>query len=77
MPNFIQNYNINSFYVCIILLLYNAYKFNFEYINIILDKLYLLNYTSVIIIIINIIALYLFLKNLTFEINIICSVKYR
>ena len=77
MPNFIQNYNINSFYVCILLLLYNAYKFNFEYINIILNKLYLLNYTSVIIIIINITALYLFLKNLTFEVNINCSIKYR
>ena len=76
MQNFNQNYNINSFYVCIILLLYNAYKFNFEYINIILDKLYLLNYTSVIIII-NIIALYLFLKNLTFEVNINCSIKYK
>jgi hypothetical protein len=76
MPNFIQNYNINSLHVCIILLLYNAYKSNFEYINIILYKLYLLNYTSVIIII-NIIGLYLFLKNLTFEVNINCSVKYK
>jgi len=70
MPNFIQNYNINSFYICIILLLYNAYKSNFEYINIIL------NYNSIIIII-NIIGLYLFLKNLTFEININCSLKYK
>jgi hypothetical protein len=76
MPNFIQNYNINSFYICIILLLYNAYKSNFEYINIILYKLYLLNYTSIIIII-NIIGLYLFLKNLTFEVNINFSVKYK
>jgi hypothetical protein len=76
MPNFIQNYNINSFYICIILLLYNTYKSNFEYINIILYKLYLLNYTSIIIII-NIIGLYLFLKNLTFEVNINFSVKYK
>jgi len=76
MPNFIQNYNINSLFVCIILLLHNAYKSNYEYINIILYKLYLLNYTSVIIII-NIIGLYLFLKNLTFEVNINCSVKYK
>jgi hypothetical protein len=76
MPNFIQNYNINSLYVCIILLLYNAYKSNVEYINIILYKLYLLNYTSVIIII-NIIGLYSFLKNLTFEVNINCSLKYK
>ena len=76
MPNFIQNYNINSFYVCIILLLYNAYKSNLDYINIILYKLYLFNYTSVIISI-NIIGLYLFLKNLTFEININYSIKYK
>ena len=77
MPDFIQNYNINGFKFCIILLLFNAYKYNFEYINIILHRLYLLNYTSVIIIIINIIGLYLFLKNLTFEININFSVKYK
>lgn len=76
MPGFIQNYNINSLIVCIILLLYNAYKSNFEYINIILHKLYLLNYTSIIIII-NIVGLYLFLKNITFEVNINCSVKYK
>ena len=76
MPNFIQNYNINSFYVCIIFILYNTYKSNLDYINIILYKLYLFNYTSVFISI-NIIGLYLFLKNLTFEININCSIKYK
>lgn len=76
MPNFIHNYNINSLYVCIILIIYNIYYLNFELINIILYKLYLLNYTSVIIII-NIIGLYLLLKNLTFEVNINYSVKYK
>jgi len=70
-----KNYNINSLYVCVILLLYNTYKSNFEYVNIILGKLYLFNYTSVIIII-NIIGLYLFLKNLSFELNVKFSVKY-
>jgi len=76
MPDFIQNYNINSLYICCILLLYNAWKYNFEYINIILHKLYLLNYTSVIILI-NVVGLYYFLKNVSFEVNIKCSVKYK
>ena len=76
MPDFIQNYNINSLYVCFILLGYNIWKYNFEYINIILHKLYLLNYTSVIILI-NVVGLYYFLKNVSFEVNIKCSVKYK
>jgi hypothetical protein len=76
MPDFIQNFNINSLYICLLLFVYNLYKFNYEYINIILKKIYLLNYTSFIIVI-NIIGLYLFLKNLTFEINIKCSLKYK
>jgi hypothetical protein len=76
MPDFIQNYNINSLYICLILLGYNIWKYNFEYINIILHKLYLLNYTSFIIII-NLIAIYLFLKNLSLEVNIKFSVKYK
>ena len=76
MPEFIRNYNINSLYVCLILLLYNIWKSNYGYINIILDKIYLLNYTSFIIVI-NIIGLYLFLKNLSFETNITFSIKYK
>lgn len=75
MPDFIQNYNINTLYICALLLLYNIGKTNY-YINIILNKLYLLNYTSFIIVI-NIIGLYLFLKNVSFEINIKCSLKYK
>ena len=76
MPDFIQNYNINSLYVCLLLLVYNVWKSNYEYINIILNKIYLLNYTSFIIVI-NVIGLYLFLKNVSFEVNIKCSVKYK
>ena len=75
MPDFIQNYNINSLYICLLLLVYNICKSNYEYINIILNKIYLLNSTSFIIII-NIIGLYLFLKNISFEVNIKCSIKY-
>ena len=69
MPEFIQNYNFNILYMCLLLIMYNIWKSNYEYINIILNKLYLLNYTSLMIVI-NIIGLYLFLKNLSFEVNI-------
>ena len=78
MPEFIQNYNFNSLYICLLLLIYNVCKSNYPYINIILTKLYLLlNHTSFIIIIINIIGLYIFLKNLSFEVNIKWSIKYK
>ena len=76
MPEFIQNYNFNSLYICLLLLMYNTWKSNYEYINIILSKLYLLNYASFMIVI-NIIGLYLFLKNLTFEVNIKWIIKYK
>jgi hypothetical protein len=76
MPDFIQNYNINSLYICLLLLVYNICKSNYEYINIILNKIYLLNSTSFVIII-NIIGLYLFLKNISFEVNVKCSIKYK
>ena len=76
MPEFIQNYNFTSLYICLLLLMYNIWKSNYEYINIVLNKLYLLNYTSLIIAI-NIIGLYLFLKNLSFEVNIKWTIKYK
>jgi hypothetical protein len=76
MPEFIQNYNFNSLYICLLLFLYNIWKSNYEYINIFLHKIYLLNYTSMFIII-NIIGLYLFLKNLNFEIHIKWTIKYK
>ena len=76
MPDFIKHYNINSLYICLILFLYNIWKSNYEYINILFNKIYLLNYTSFIIVI-NIIGIYLFLKNLSIEINIKCSIKYK
>jgi hypothetical protein len=75
MPEFNQNYNFNSLYICLLLLLYNILKSNYEYIIILFSKLYLLNYTSVIIII-NIIGLYLLLNKVSFEVNIKWSIKY-
>jgi len=76
MPECIQNYNFNSLYICLLLFMYNIWISNYQYINIICLKLYLLNYTSFIILI-NIIGLYLFLKNLSFEVNIKWSIKYK
>ena len=74
MPEFIQNYSFNSLYICLLLFMYNIWKSNYDYINIILSKLYLLNYTSFMIVI-NIIGLYLFFKNLSFEVNIKWTIK--
>ena len=70
------NYNFNSLYVCLLLIIYNIWKTNYEYINIIINKLYLLNYTSLIIII-NIFGLYLILTKISFEINIKYSIIYK
>lgn len=76
MPEFMQNIQFNSLYICLLMVLYNTWETNYGYINIILSKLYLLNYTSLFIVI-NIIGLYLFLKNLSFEVNIKWSIKYK
>jgi len=76
MPELNQNYNINSFYLCLLLIIYNVWASNYAYINIIVSKLYLFNSTSLIILI-NLIGLYMFLKNLSFEIIIQCSLKYK
>ena len=70
------NYNFNSLYVCLLLIIYNIWKTNYEYINIIVNKLYLLNYTSLIIII-NIYGLYWILTKISFEVNIKFSIMYK
>ena len=76
MPELIQNYNCNILYMSLLIIIYNIWKSNYEYVNIILSKLYLLNYASLMILI-NIIGLYLFLKNVSFEVNIKWSIKYK
>lgn len=75
MPEIIQNYNFNSLYICLLVIMYNVWKTNYDYINIIVSKLYLLNYVSLVIVI-NIIGLYLFLNKISFELNIKWSIKY-
>ena len=76
MSEFFQNYNFNSLYICLLLFVYNIWKSNYELINIVLSKLYLLNYISLIVII-NIVGLYLFLKKLSFEVNIKWTIIYK
>jgi len=72
------NYNINSIYVSISILLYNIFYTNYNNIMRIINEFWILlgyNYTSIILII-NIIGLYLLLKKLSFEINIKWTIKY-
>jgi hypothetical protein len=75
MPIFDQTYSLNSLYVFGVFLLYHVCYTNYYYINIILSKLYLLNIHSLVILL-NIVGLYLFLKNVYFEVNFKFSVKY-
>ncbi len=76
MPELIQIYNFNSLYICLLFLIYNLYKSNYAYINIIFSKIYLLDYNSFMIII-NLLAIYLLLKKISFEVNIKWSIKYK
>jgi hypothetical protein len=76
MPEFNQNYNLNSLYVGLLVIIYDIWRTNNHYINMFLDKIYLLNYTSIFIII-NIIGLILILKKLSFGIRVECSITYK
>lgn len=67
-------FRTNGLHICVLLFAYNLLKSNYEYINILLSKIYQCNYMSVIIII-NIIGFYLLLKKLSFEVNI--KLSYR
>lgn len=73
MINYNKNFVLNGMYAFILIILYNIYNSN--YINRIINQIYILNYTSVFILI-NIIGLYLLLQHLSFEIKIICTLKY-
>lgn len=71
MADYNKNYNFSALYVCGLILVYNTW--NSDYIHFIFNKIYILNYTSLIIII-NIFGLYLLLKNTSFEVNIKLSI---
>ena len=80
MPVFNQKYHIQSLSVCFLLFLYqicisNHWEYYSNQLARIIHKISLLDSTSCLIVI-NIIGLYLFLKNLSFTINIQCSLQY-
>ena len=74
MPEVNKTYNFNSMYIFIIILLYSIFTSNYEYIKLFISKIILFNYSSLLIFI-NIIGIYLFLKNVSFEINFKISYK--
>ena len=78
MPEFNQNLNFNSLYVCLLLLLYNILRDNYGYLILIYNKFYLFNYQSLIILI-NAIGLYFILLKLSFDlsINIKWSINFK
>ncbi len=77
MPEF--NYNINSLYISVFILLYNVLYTNYnKIINLTKDFIILLGYNYItIFIIINIVGLYFFLRKLSFEINIKWTITYK
>ena len=76
MPEFTQNFNFNSLYLCLLLFIYNILRDNYGYIIFIYNKLCLLNYYSLIIFI-NIVGIYLILIKLSFDINIKTSINFK
>ena len=78
MAEFIQSFNFNIISyggLLLYIFLSSTWRSNYEYcINIIFSKLYLLNYTSIMIVI-NLIGLYLFLKKISVEVQIKMCIK--
>ena len=74
MPEVSQNYNFNSLYIVWIIILYNIFTTNYDYIKLCINKIMLFDHISIIIFV-NVIGIYLFLKNITFEINF--TISYR
>jgi hypothetical protein len=71
MPEF--EYNFSSLYIVLGLFSYNIITSNYQYIRFI-NQILLLNSISIVFVI-NIIGIYLFLKNIRFEINFKISYK--
>jgi hypothetical protein len=74
MPEVNKTYNFDTMYIFGIILLYTIFTSNYEYIKLFISKIILFNYSSLLIFI-NIIGIYLFLKNISFEINLKISYK--
>lgn len=75
MFNFIKDYNIKSICICIIPLFYNIYNYDYHIINLLINKINILNYTKYTTIF-NIDSTYLITNNISLELNIKWSIKY-
>lgn len=73
---FIKNWNIKSIIICMIPLLYNIYNYDCYYINLLLNKINIINYTQYTTIF-NIDTTYLITNNVSLELNIKWSIKYK
>jgi hypothetical protein len=69
-----QTYNCNNLLFSTIILYY-IFTYNYEYIKLFISKIILYNSPVTVIILINMIGIYLFLKNIRFEINLKISYK--
>ena len=74
MPEVNESYNFNNILFSTIIIYY-IFTHNYEYIKLFISKIILYNYPVSVIILINMIGIYLFLKNITFEINLKISYK--
>lgn len=77
MSELFKTYHFPGLYVCTAIIMYNICCINYEYefINIIFNKIYLLDY-GLYIIILNAVGLCLFLKNVSFAIHVGGSIIY-
>ena len=69
-----ESYNFNNILFSTIIIYY-IFTYNYEYIKLFISKIILYNPPLSVIILINIVGIYLFLKNITFEINLKISYK--
>lgn len=74
MPEVNESYNFNNILFSTIIIYY-IFTYNYEYIKLFISKIILYNPPLSVIILINIVGIYLFLKNITFEINLKISYK--
>ena len=76
MPEFNKEYTLNSLYIFLIFLAINIYNSNIEIINIILNRIYLMDVLSMIIIS-NTLGLLVILYKLSLIIEIKISLNYK
>lgn len=74
MPEVNHTYNCNNILFSTIIIYY-IFTHNYEYIKLFISKIILYKSPVTVIIVINMIRIYLFLKNITFEINLKISYK--